>query len=517
VTRRLRPRLPVRAKLLLGSLLLLLVVSFAFSAAFLWLSNAWVEEDLRGRAIAFAREVAATIGDRRELENTQLLRGEIRRIIEARQTVRNMDILAFGPSWPRLLVTTDPAWRPPLTTAQQAQLRRGGVVARLVMDGSDRFWEVVAPIVLENDVAGAVAVEFSLVQADRQAARVRRASLAITAGSVLVTVLLTSLVVGRVVDRPIREMLAVIGRVERGDRSAGLTLASDDEFGQLAAHFNRMLVRLNRASDEQEERVRQATAELAGRYEELRRLNDLLFQVQRRLRHSERLAVMGRAVGVLAHEVGTPLHSIAGHLELLRHELPPELLTGSAGRRLAIVNAQLARVTETIEQALSAARRPTGARTPVDVVAIVRGVAELLSPGIEAARIRVEYDVTRDLPLVAADANELQQAFLNVVANALDAMPTGGVLAIRALAERRDGAPWVVVRVADTGPGIPPEHLKEIFEPFFTTKELGKGTGLGLFVTRQIVVEHGGELDVESEPGQGTVFALGFPAAPDPV
>ena len=507
------PRLSVRGKLVLGSLLLLLVVSLAFTAASLGLSQKWVEDELHRRAIAFAREVAATIGDRREFENAPLLRGEVRRIIEARQTVRNIDILAFGEPWPRLLVTTDPTWRPPLTPAQQDELGRGRVVARLVRDRADRYWEVVAPIVLEGAVAGAVAVEFSLAQADRQAAWIRWTSLGITGGSVLIAVLLMSLVVRRVVDRPVREMLDVIERVERGDRAAGLTVRREDEFGQLATHFNRMLERLNRASEEQEERVRQATAELARRYAELSRLNELLFQTQRRLRHSERLAVMGRTLGVVAHEVGTPLHSVAGHLELLRQELPPEVRRGSAERRLAIIQSQLVRVTETIEQLLTLSRRPAGDRAPVDVNEVLQGVLELISPGVAPARIEVRTDLARGLPPVMGEVPQLEQALLNVVANALDAMPEGGVLTISSSVERRNGHDRVVVRVHDTGPGIPAEHLKQIFEPFFTTKELGKGTGLGLFITWQIVREHGGGLEVDSEEGKGSVFSLVFPAA----
>jgi signal transduction histidine kinase len=503
--------LSVRGKLVLSSLVLLLVVSFAFTAASLWLSYRWFEDELRGRAIAFAREVAATIGDRREFENTQLLRAEIRRIMEARQTIRNIDILAFGPDWPRLLVTTDSSWRPPLTAAQQRELTQGRVVARLVEEAEGRFWEVVAPIALEGAVAGAVAVEFSLAQADRQTARVRWTSLAITGGSVLVTVFLMGLVVRRVVDRPIREMLGVIDRVEQGDRSVELALPAEDEFGRLAAHFNRMLERLNRASAEQEERVRQATAELARRYDELRRLNELLFQTQRRLRHSERLAVMGRTLGLVAHEVGTPLHSVAGHVELLRQELSPEMLAGSPGRRLTVVHSQLLRVTETIEQLLRMTQPPAGDRAPVDLNGLLRDVLDLVSPAVGGGGTRVETALAPDLPQVAGDANHLQQALLNVVANALDAMPTAGVLGVSTAAERRDGATWAVVRVRDTGPGIPAEHRKQIFEPFFTTKELGKGSGLGLFITRQIVREHGGLLDVESEPGRGTVFVLAFP------
>src|SRR5581483_10657723 len=185
---RLAPGLGVRGKLVVSSLVLLIVVSFAFSAASLYFSEQLVEEDVRGRAISFAREMAATIGDRREFENRTLLEGEIRRIRDARDNVRNIDFLALDPGrgWPRLLATSHAAWRPALSMGEVEELRRGRVLARLVERPDGRHWEAVAPIVLDGTVAGAVAIEFSLRHVDRQLARVRRTSLAITAASVLV-------------------------------------------------------------------------------------------------------------------------------------------------------------------------------------------------------------------------------------------------------------------------------------------------------------------------------------------
>jgi two-component system NtrC family sensor kinase len=512
-----RPWLTVRGKLVLSSLVLLVVVSYAFTAASLYFSERLVEEDLRERAITFAREVAATIGDRDEFENGRLLHSEIRRIMEARRNVRNIDFLALdeGGGWPRILASSDSAWRPALTSAQVRDLRRGSVLARLVEQGSDRHWEAVSPIVLDGAVVGAVAVEFSLANVDRQLARARRTALAITGGSVLVAVALLGLVVRRVVHGPIRELLRVIGRVERGERDARARAGRRDEFGALASHFNGMLERLARASAAQEERVRQATAELAERYAEVRRLNEGLFQAQRRLRHSDRLALLGRTLGMVAHEVGTPLHSIAGHLELLQQELPPPVHEGSAARRLAIVHSQLHRVTETIEQLLAAARRPAATRAVLELDTIVREVLELVSPGVAAAGVEVERK--RDpAPPIEGDGGQLQQALLNLVTNALDAMPGGGVLGVRTGTERRDGREWAFVRIADTGAGISPDHLKRIFEPFFTTKEPGKGSGLGLFITEQVVRDHGGVIDVESAQGQGTSFTLAFPGANGP-
>src|SRR5262249_8909876 len=325
-------------------------------------------------------------GDRQEFENARLLDAEIRRILEARRNVRNIDVLAFveGERWPRLLASSSVAWRAALSSSQLKDLRERRVIARLVRGADGRHWGAIAPIELDDAVAGGVAVEFSLAFADEQFAGVRFASLAIAGASALVAVLLIGLVVRRLVDAPIREFLRIIGDVERGARGARLSVTRRDEFGMLATHFNRMLEELERARVAQEEQVRQGTAELAERYGEVTRLNELLFQTQRRLRHSDRLALLGRTMAMVAHEVGTPLHSIAGHLELLAQELPAEVLRGSPERRLAVVRSQLARVTDTIEQLLAATRRPAGPRAPADLVLVVREVLNLVSPAVPA-------------------------------------------------------------------------------------------------------------------------------------
>ena len=513
-----RPWLTVRGKLVLSSLVLLVVVSYAFTAASLYFSERLVEEDLRERAITFAREVAATIGDRREFENARLLHSEIRRIREARRNVRNIDFLALdeGDGWPRILASSDPAWRPALTSAQVRDLRRGSVLARLVDQAGDRHWEAVSPIVLDGAVVGAVAVEFSLANVDRQLVRARRTALAITGGSVLVAVALLGLVVRRVVHGPIRDLLRVIGRVERGERDARAPAGRRDEFGALASHFNGMLEQLARASAAQEERVRQATAELAERYAEVRRLNEGLFQAQRRLRHSDRLALLGRTLGMVAHEVGTPLHSIAGHLELLQQELPPPRARGL--RRPASRHRPLAAPPGDRDDRAPARRGAPAGRHARACSSWTPSSARCSTWSARVSRRPASRSSGRrgPAPPIEGDGWQLQQALLNLVTNALDAMPGGGVLRVQTGTERRDGQPWAFVRITDAGAGIPPDHLKRIFEPFFTTKEPGKGSGLGLFITEQVVRDHGGAIDVESAPGQGTSFTLAFPGADGP-
>src|SRR5262245_18196412 len=363
----------VRLKLVLLSVAVLVIVSFGFTALSLTLTRGWVEEDMRERAIAFAREIAATIGDRRELENTALLQEQIRQILDIRRNVGQLDILTFGGGSAAAVVATSHAQRRlPFTRSDVSRVREGQVVSRLVEVGRERYWEVMAPITLGGATAGAAAARFSLERADQAAARTRAWAFALTAASVIVMALLMSAAIHHVVDRPIRRFLEAIARIRTGETGARVPVTARDEFGVMAGQFNEMMRVINQFNDELKLRVSEAVAELDQRYQEVQRLNEQLFDLGRRLSHAERLAVSGRVMAEVAHEVGTPLHSVAGHLELLRKELPGEALSEDARRRLGVIESQLGRVTGIITQLLDVTRRSAGAPARVDVNRLLR-------------------------------------------------------------------------------------------------------------------------------------------------
>lgn len=504
-------QLGVRGKLLLPSILLLVVFSFGFTGLSLLLSRGWVEEDLKDRAITFAREVAATIGDRRELESTALLREQIQEILAVRQNVLQLDILAVEPAGARVVATSHVRTRLPFGRKETDQVRSGRLVSRLVKEESGRYWEILAPVTLEGMVAGAVAAKFSLDRADRLAARVRTWSLALTAAAVVVTGFLMTITLTLVVDRPIRRFVDAIARVRAGDTTATVVVKAADEFGVLATHFNQMMARINQFSDELQARVKEATAELERRYQEVQRLNELLFETQRNLSHADRLALSGRIMAEVAHEVGTPLHSLAGHLELFRKDLPPDLLSGGLARRLTIIETQLSQVIQIIAQLLDLSRRSPGEPGLVDVNRLVRDTTDLIQSRLSGLGLSLQVVTDPELPAVRGHPNQLQQVVLNLLTNAMDAMPSGGGLevTVQAVQDRRE----VEVKILDHGHGIPLADQKRIFEPFFSTKRPGKGTGLGLFISAQIVHEHKGRIEVQSEEGSGTTFRVFLPAA----
>jgi signal transduction histidine kinase len=368
-----------------------------------------------------------------------------------------------------------------------------------------------APITLEGEVAGAVAVKFSGARADELASRIRFWSLTLGAVSVVLMGVGMSLAIQVVVDRPIRRFMGAISAGGDDGVPVPVALSTADEFGVLARHFNEMVLRIGRFSEELRTRIDDATGELDRRFQQVEHLNTLLFEMQRRLGRAERLALSGRVMAEVAHEVGTPLHSVAGHLELLRNDLPAGLLTEDVARRLAIVEAQVTRVIDIIARLLDVTRRASGATGPIDLDRLIQDTAELVRPGLARAGIVLEVRTGAGRPLVQGQHDQIQQVILNLVTNAIDATPPGGRIEVTTVALPDQGE--VEIAVSDTGRGIPAVDKKQIFEPFFSTKESGRGTGLGLFITAEIVREHKGRIEVESEEGRGSTFRVVLPAA----
>ncbi|HET9596121.1 MAG TPA: GAF domain-containing protein [Anaeromyxobacteraceae bacterium] len=244
--------------------------------------------------------------------------------------------------------------------------------------------------------------------------------------------------------------------------------------------------------------------EHARLYEDLRRSYADLRRAQDQLVHRERLAALGELASVVAHEVRNPLGVIFNSLGSLRRMLRPE---GDAKMLLDIVGEEADRLNRIIGDLLDFARPTLPTLRPE---ALDRVLDEALSAALAQARgpIDVRREVAPDLPLAPVDARLLRQALVNVVMNAVQAMPDGGPLAVRARAE----GGFAVLEVEDAGPGIPEEVRHRIFEPFFTTK--ATGTGLGLAVVKRIVDGHRGRIEVSAAPGGGTRFALHLPIAP---
>ena len=233
---------------------------------------------------------------------------------------------------------------------------------------------------------------------------------------------------------------------------------------------------------------------------------------QREMLRQQRLVVLGKLVATIAHKIGTPLTAISGHLQLL---LEDTKLSSDTQQRIQTVFEQTQRLNSVMKDLLNFVRTPALSLGPVDIAQCLEQSRQLFNPILELQRIKFTVQIASSLPLARADSLQLQEAFNNLIDNAIDAMPEGGTLTVRAWPQnsRRNGMeePGIAIEIRDTGGGIPEHLLDKVMEPFFTTKELGEGTGLGLAITSEIIQQHNGNLSMGSQGGQGTSFLLWLP------
>ncbi len=304
-------------------------------------------------------------------------------------------------------------------------------------------------------------------------------------------------------SRPIGRLIERIRAIGEGSWDKRLPVeGANNEIASLASEFNQM-----------SERLQDLYAKLVQ--EQRERLN-----LERNLRQSDKLASVGQLAAGLAHEIGTPLNIIGGRAEfLLRRPRRREEIADN----LQIIRSQIDRIAGIVRQLLEFSRRREPAFRDVELRPLIEKVNGLLAHQIAEKKVSVDCRIDDALPPVAADPAQLEQVFLNLFLNSLQALAPGGRIAIRAALDggaEPGGEPrHLRVEFEDNGAGIAAEHIGQVFDPFFTTKDVGEGTGLGLSVSYGIVKDHGGEIRVESDPGRLTRFTIVLPAqsrAPQP-
>lgn len=230
-----------------------------------------------------------------------------------------------------------------------------------------------------------------------------------------------------------------------------------------------------------------------------------LRSTQEQLLQSEKLAAMGRLTSQLAHELNNPLYGIMNTLELMKTEIPPQ------NRRRKLLEMSLSetmRLADMLRKMLSFSKPDQVRKKPIDVNQVLDEILMLHEKQLQEHSIMINTDFARNLPQVYASTDQLRQVFLNMVSNARDAMSEGGTLSVGSAMV----ADNVHIKFSDTGSGIKEENQDKIFETFFTTKESVKGVGLGLSVCYGFIKDHGGNITVESQPGQGATFTVILPA-----
>jgi len=311
-------------------------------------------------------------------------------------------------------------------------------------------------------------------------------------------------------------------RVHPEDRAAlrrQLTAAADSG-GQFEGEFRivrpdgevRWLVckgRVSRAGSDESPKMHGVSYDVTDR----RRAEDNLRETTRQLWQAARLAGVGELAASIAHELNNPLGTVALRVERLLAKTPAD---DPRRRSLEVVEGEVGRMGDLVSNLLQFSRAGRDQVSTVDVPEEITKTLELVGHHLRKRQIRVEPDFGPGVPHIQADRQQLRQVFLNLFTNAADAMPAGGRLIPRVQPGRLSAdAPAVVVEVADTGVGIPPDVLNRVFEPFFTTKDEGKGTGLGLAICRRIVQQHRGTLEIESRTGLGTTVRVTLPVRQD--
>jgi len=302
------------------------------------------------------------------------------------------------------------------------------------------------------------------------------------------------------VSEPVRKLAEQADRIAAGDFSPSLNLRGNDDFATLSTAIDRMRSQLAAAREADQARM-----------EELEKL-----------RHTERLATLGRLSAGMAHELGTPLNVISGRAKLISS---CQLTESEAEKSARIIGEQAERMTALMRQLLDFARRGSPQKQAVDLQQLVNYVVNLLQPTAEQQKVAL---ISQDAPVnikALADKNQLQQVLLNLTMNGIQAMPDGGSLELTVEQTEpldhpekpaEQPTPYAKITVQDSGHGIDEEHLPHLFDPFFTTKGVGEGSGLGLSIAYGIIQEHDGWIAVSSELGTGSSFSVFLPLASQP-
>lgn len=360
-------------------------------------------------------------------------------------------------------------------------------------------------------ILGVLDVQLSLAGVDEDLAASERQLMIGLIGTALAVLTLAWLLVWRMVLKPVSRLDRAASRVATGDLTTRVSVSSADEIGQMTATWNSMVGELDRARKELErwgqtleEKVDEKTNELE--------------EAHRRMLLVEKMASLGKLAAVMAHEINNPLTGISTYAHVLRKKLSspsvdePEMESSADEetiQALELIEGEARRCGHIVRNLLLFSRTPEASFDDERLEPILERCVLLLQHQAEVKEIELTLDVSPDLPVVECDSSQIQQLVLALAINGIEATPPGGKVTVRAVPGESEES--ILLEVADTGRGIPPDHLDKIVEPFFTTKVQAEGVGIGLAVVYGIVNRHHGRIEVESNPGSGTAFIVSLP------
>jgi signal transduction histidine kinase len=335
-------------------------------------------------------------------------------------------------------------------------------------------------------------------------ARAKNLLMVSSAGLLLVLFLILAASYNWLIARPLNIIIHTIDEFQEGRYIRRIPFHRPDEWGQLAAHFNDMADEVQQVLDKNqelnrrlEERVQEATLRVV--------------QLQKQVNQLQQLTALGYLTATLAHDLGTPLHSIAGMARLLleRGEWPPDV-----NRKIELIVQQTERLNLVIQNVRRATRPPEPRFETLSVQDLFNETLPLVEPLMLKSGVALHAHEEAGVPEIYADRYRLQTALLNLLQNAADAMPDGGEITVSTFSDSTENV--VGIRVRDSGPGIPPELMSKICEPFFSTRSDEGMRGLGLAIVQDIMKIHGGRIDIRSGPGEGAEVTLYFPMITTP-
>ncbi len=400
---------------------------------------------------------------------------------------------------------------------------------------------VCSPVWIQGRIAGAIRAEIPVADMMGHLSESQKMILISIILDAIVLIVFGSFLLSRVLVKPLKDLVLLTQKIGSGNLNEKIEITSRNEIGQLMDSFNLMIGNLKEKQQSLDNHL--GSLELANRK---------LKQTQEELIRSEKLASMGRFAAGIAHEVGNPLGAILGYTSILERE---GIEQEESRDYLKRIQDEIERINRIVRELLDFVRPSEFEVREVEINRVAEGALSLISHQKNFANIRTQLELQNDLPCIKGDESKISQVFINIMLNAIDAMPDGGLLAIRTdeyvvgdtpvdsvqqfysprrredpmesdysrvrkpdplatfLGKFSKGDRFVRIAISDTGGGIKAKDLRKVFDPFFTTKDPDKGTGLGLSVSLRIVESMRGEIRVESEEGKGSTFEVYFPVA----
>jgi signal transduction histidine kinase len=469
-----------------------------------------IQQEQKDIAVLQAEEIAEELSSENEKLDSNSLEDLVDVISSSRPSILTVRVWKFDNDRFIQVASSDDSFsdneiNQQISEALQKNLRFSVVEPLPEGSGKDSMFRVFSPIFRNNKILGAVEI---VQQLDTIPSIITKYSSSFIWASLITFFLMNIsfyLLFQRLVYKPLENLLRLSSESAVDEGFSKL-----DEFAILSDKFNSMVNQIRLMNDERkrqneilQQKVAQATAQLKHKNEQLEEANLRLFALTKKVREMERLVTAGQITAQLAHEVATPLNLISGHAQLLKNALNADQ---KEIRRIDLIIEQIERIERIVRETLNRARLKADEHKPLDLNQLLKKIFETVEPILQESKIELEFLLSENLPLILGDSDQLQQVFLNLFNNSLDAMPEGGKLMVSTNFENDE----VIVVFSDSGQGLPEEIKSKIFQPLFTTKQPGHGTGLGLFIVKEILQDHNAEIEVESQLKKGTTFRLIF-------